>query len=118
MNAELEDRVRLRTAELESTNRELEAFSYSVSHDLRAPLRTIDGFSLALEEDFHDIVGEAGRDYIARVRSGVQRMGGLIDALLQLSRITRAEISRVDVDVSAMAAIVAANIRQESQSQV
>ena len=118
LNAELEDRVRLRTAELESTNRELEAFSYSVSHDLRAPLRTIDGFSLALEEDFHDIVGEAGRDYIARVRSGVQRMGGLIDALLQLSRITRAEISRVDVDVSAMAAIVAANLREESQSQV
>ena len=118
LNAELEDRVRLRTAELESTNRELEAFSYSVSHDLRAPLRTIDGFSLALEEDFHDVVGEAGRDYIARVRSGVQRMGGLIDALLQLSRITRAEISRADVDVSAVVETVAGNLREENPAQV
>ncbi len=118
LNEELEDRVRLRTAELESTNRELEAFSYSVSHDLRAPLRTIDGFSLALEEDYHDVVGEEGRDYIARVRSGVQRMGGLIDALLQLSRITRAEISRTDVDVSALAEAVAGNLREENSTQV
>ena len=86
LNTELEQRVRDRTAELEATNRELEAFSYSVSHDLRAPLRTIDGFSLALQEDYTEAVDEAGRDYIRRVRAGVQRMGQLIDSLLQLSR--------------------------------
>ncbi len=94
LNTTLEEKVRQRTAELETTNRELEAFSYSVSHDLRAPLRTIDGFCLALEEDYAAVVDGIGRDYIARVRAGVQRMGGLIDALLQLSRITRAEITR------------------------
>ncbi len=113
LNRTLEDRVRQRTAELEATNRELEAFSYSVSHDLRAPLRTIDGFSLALEEDYTEAVDATGRDYIKRVRSGVQRMGGLIDALLQLSRITRAEITREPVDMSALAEGVAANLRDE-----
>ncbi len=117
LNRELEDRVRIRTAELESTNRELEAFSYSVSHDLRAPLRTIDGFSLALQEDYTDAVDATGRDYIARVRAGVQRMGGLIDALLQLSRITRAEVVREDVSVSHIAETVAANLRDENPSQ-
>lgn len=117
LNIELEERVRQRTAELESTNRELEAFSYSVSHDLRAPLRTIDGFSLALQEDYTNAVDATGRDYIARVRAGVQRMGGLIDALLQLSRITRAEISRQEVDVSALATSVAENLRDENPGQ-
>jgi CHASE3 domain sensor protein len=102
LNATLEDRVRVRTAELERINRELEAFSYSVSHDLRAPLRTIDGFSLALEEDFSATVGDTGRDYIGRVRGGVQRMGQLIDALLQLSRITRSEIVREDFSMSGL----------------
>ena len=114
LNAELEARVRQRTAELETTNRELEAFSYSVSHDLRAPLRTIDGFSLALEEDYASAVGETGKDYIRRVRVGVQRMGGLIDALLQLSRITRAEITRDEVDVTALARLVADNLKEEN----
>jgi signal transduction histidine kinase len=113
LNITLEERVRQRTAELEATNRELEAFSYSVSHDLRAPLRTIDGFSLALEEDYTEAVDATGRDYIKRVRSGVQRMGGLIDALLQLSRITRAEITREPVDLSALAETVAGNLREE-----
>lgn len=117
LNAELEERVRQRTAELESTNRELEAFSYSVSHDLRAPLRTIDGFSLALEEDYTDAVDATGRDYIARVRTGVQRMGGLIDALLQLSRITRAEINRIRVDVTELVESVASNLRDENPGQ-
>ena len=112
--ATLEERVRQRTAELENTNRELEAFSYSVSHDLRAPLRTIDGFSLALEEDYAGVVDAVGRDYIQRVRSGVQRMGQLIDALLQLSRITRAEIVREDFDLSDLALSVAANLRDEN----
>ncbi|ADW67766.1 sensor histidine kinase [Granulicella tundricola] len=117
LNATLEERVRQRTAELESTNRELEAFSYSVSHDLRSPLRTIDGFSLALEEDYANEVDATGRDYIRRVRSGVQRMGQLIDALLQLSRITRAEISREDVNVSAIARSIVADIQEADLAQ-
>ena len=117
LNADLEERVRIRTAELESTNRELEAFSYSVSHDLRAPLRTIDGFSLALQEDYQEIVDDTGRDYIQRVRGGVQRMGALIDALLQLSRITRAELSRKHVDVTAIAQGVAQNLTEENPQQ-
>jgi signal transduction histidine kinase len=113
LNITLEERVRLRTTELETTNRELEAFAYSVSHDLRAPLRTIDGFSLALEEDYTDAVDATGRDYIQRVRTGVQRMGQLIDALLQLSRITRSEITREPVDLSSIAASVATNLGDE-----
>jgi signal transduction histidine kinase len=114
LNATLESRVQQRTAELEITNRELEAFSYSVSHDLRAPLRTIDGFSLALEEDYLTEIDDAGRDYIRRVRTGVQRMGQLIDSLLQLSRITRAEIAREDFDLSEMAESVALSLREEN----
>jgi len=114
LNTTLEQRVQLRTAELEATNRELEAFSYSVSHDLRAPLRTIDGFSLALEEDYAKAVDDTGRDYIRRVRNGVQRMGGLIDALLQLSRISRAEITRQTFDISDLATSVAAGLRDEN----
>ncbi len=114
LNVTLEERVRQRTAELETTNRELEAFSYSVSHDLRAPLRTIDGFSLALEEDYSTAVDAVGRDYIKRVRAGVQRMGQLIDALLQLSRITRAEVTREDVDLTALGDSVVENLREEN----
>jgi signal transduction histidine kinase len=113
LNITLEERVRQRTAELEATNRELEAFSYSVSHDLRAPLRTIDGFSLALEEDYREAVDATGRDYIQRVRTGVQRMGQLIDALLQLSRITRSDLVREPVDISALAESVVVNLREE-----
>jgi signal transduction histidine kinase len=114
LNATLEERVRIRTIELETTNRELEAFSYSVSHDLRAPLRTIDGFSLALAEDYGDAVDDVGKDYIRRVRSSVQRMGQLIDALLQLSRITRAPLVREPVDLSALAASIATDLRLEN----
>ncbi len=102
-NEELEDRVAQRTSELAQSNEELEAFSYSVSHDLRAPLRTIDGFSLALQEDFGGKLDEQGKDYINRVRNGVQRMGTLIDSLLQLSRVTRYEAQRERVDLSELA---------------
>jgi signal transduction histidine kinase len=105
-NTELETRVEQRTRELAFSNQELEAFSYSVSHDLRAPLRTIDGFSLALQEDFSDKLNAEGRDYITRVRAGVQRMGTLIDALLQLSRVTRSELQAEDVDLSQLAGLV------------
>lgn len=114
LNATLELRIKQRTAELETINRELEAFSYSVSHDLRAPLRTVDGFSLALEEDYADAVDVQGKDYIRRVRAGVQRMGDLIDALLQLSRITRAELERTDFDLSELVESVAAVLKQEN----
>jgi len=106
LNALLEARVEDRTRELELANQELEAFSYSVSHDLRAPLRTIDGFSLALQEDFSEKLTDEGRDYILRVRSGVQRMGSLIDALLQLSRVTRSELLTEQVDLSQLATLV------------
>lgn len=117
LNETLEDRVRVRTAELERINRELEAFSYSVSHDLRAPLRTIDGFSLALQEDYAAAIDDNGRDYIGRVRGGVQRMGQLIDALLRLSRITRAEILREDFSMSGLAESVASDLREQSQDR-
>lgn len=106
VNEDLERRVEQRTRELEASNKELEAFSYSVSHDLRAPLRTIDGFSLALQEDFSEKLDDQGRDYISRVRNGVQRMGMLIDSLLQLSRVTRSEAQREQVDLSQFATTV------------
>jgi light-regulated signal transduction histidine kinase (bacteriophytochrome) len=117
LNATLEDRVRVRTAELERINRELEAFSYSVSHDLRAPLRTIDGFSLALQEDYAAAIDDSGIDYINRVRGGVQRMGQLIDALLQLSRITRTEIVRENFSLSGLAESVASDLREQNRDR-
>jgi CHASE3 domain sensor protein len=112
LNADLEARVKRRTEELETTNRELEAFSYSVSHDLRAPLRSVDGFSVALAEDYGALLQGEGQHYLTRIRVGVQRMGGLIDALLQLSRITRAELTTETVDLSALAADVAEDVQQ------
>ena len=106
LNSDLEARVAQRTRELEISNQELQAFSYSVSHDLRAPLRTIDGFSLALLEDYADRLDADGRDFIGRVRGGVQRMGTLIDALLQLSRVTRSELQREEVDLSQLSTLI------------
>jgi light-regulated signal transduction histidine kinase (bacteriophytochrome) len=100
-------------AELERKNRELEAFSYSVSHDLRAPLRAIDGFSRALLEDCAGQLDDSGLGHLNRVRTAAQRMGELIDDLLQLSRVTRAELSRGPVDVSALAREVAGDLRRQ-----
>ncbi|CAG1009420.1 Phytochrome-like protein cph1 [Anaerolineales bacterium] len=114
LNAELEQRVRERTAQLETTNKELEAFSYSVSHDLRAPLRGIDGWSQALLEDYSDQLDEQGRQYIERVRSETQRMGRLIDDMLRLSRLTRAEMSRQEVDLSDLARTIAEQLKQNA----
>ena len=109
---ELEARVRARTAELTALNRELEAFSYSVSHDLRSPLRSMDGFSQALLEDYSDVLDDTGRDYLQRIRQGAQRMGLLIDDLLSLSRVARADLNRTDVDVTALAESVVRELRQ------
>ncbi len=117
LNAELEERVRQRTLELEATNRELEAFSYSVSHDLRAPLRSVDGFSVALEEDFGALLTGDGKHYLARIRAGVQRMGQLIDALLQLSRITRSEMVVETVALSDLALEVAQELEQQNPAR-
>jgi signal transduction histidine kinase len=98
--------------ELEATNRELEAFSYSVSHDLRAPLRSIDGFSQILLEDYADELDDDGKDYLGRVRAATQRMGRLIDDLLGLSRVTRGTMNRERVDLSALAEEVAGDLRE------
>jgi PAS domain S-box-containing protein len=103
LNTDLEHRA----AQLELANRELEAFSYSVSHDLRAPLRSIDGFSQVLIEDYADALPQAGRDVLERVRAASQRMGQLIDDILNLSRLTRGEVRRRPVDMSAIARQVA-----------
>ena len=102
LNQDLERRVTQRTAELAAANAELEAFSYSVSHDLRSPLRSINGFSQALLEDYTDRLDETGRDYLNRVRAATQRMGHLIDDLLNLSRVTRSEINWEVVDLSTL----------------
>jgi PAS domain S-box-containing protein len=112
LNAELEQRVRERTAQLEASNKELESFAYSVSHDLRAPLRGIDGWSLALMEDYAGQLDERALQYLGRVRSETQRMGRLIDDLLHLSRITRTELRRHRVDLSGTAESIAATLRE------
>jgi len=98
LNAGLEQRVAERTTQLEAANKELEAFSYSVSHDLRAPLRAVDGFSQAVEEDYGPQLPEEGRRYLHTIREGAQRMGALIDDLLTFSRMSRLEIKKEWVD--------------------
>jgi PAS domain S-box-containing protein len=103
LNAQLEERVAERTAELAAAVKELEAFSYSVSHDLRQPLRAIDGFSQALLDDYAAALDEEGRSYLHRVRAAAQRMGRLVDDLLELSRVARREMNRERVDLSRLA---------------
>jgi PAS domain S-box-containing protein len=115
LNAELAQRVRdvtERTIQVEAANRELEAFSYSVSHDLRAPLRAIDGFSQALLEELWPQLEPINRAYLQRVRDATHRMGELIDGLLSLSRLTRSEMHISQVDLSALATEVAASLRR------
>lgn len=111
LNSELEERVRRRTAELLASNKELEAFNYSVSHDLRAPLRAIDGFSQALLEDQADRLDDAGRADLTRVKAAANRMDELIDSLLALSRLTRVEMDIQNVDLSRLAGDVLAELR-------
>jgi signal transduction histidine kinase len=107
----LELRVIDRTAQLEAVNKELEAFSYSVSHDLRAPLRSIDGFSQALLEDYGDKLDPQGQDDLRRVRAATQRMAQLIDDMLNLSRVTRDEMCREELDLSALVRTIAIELR-------
>ena len=108
LNQELQKTI----IELEVVNKELEAFSYSVSHDLRAPLRSIDGFSQALLEDCQDQLELTGQDYLRRIRLATQRMGQLIDDLLKLSRLTRSEMHLESVDLSLLASEICADLQQ------
>jgi PAS domain S-box-containing protein len=112
LNKELEQRVADRTAQLTAANKELEAFAYTVSHDLRAPLRSIDGFSHALLEDYGKKLDEQGKQYLARVRAAAQRMGLLIDDLLTLSRVSRTEMQFTSVNLSALAKAIETELRE------
>lgn len=113
LNAELQRQLDTQAA----LNHELEAFSYSVSHDLRAPLRSIDGFAQALVEDCADQLDEAGRAHLARVRAAAQRMGRLIDDMLMLSRVTRSELRLARVDISALAAEIAQRCNEQAPAR-
>lgn len=113
LNAVLEARVAERTAQLTSSNEELEAFASSVSHDLRAPLRRIDGLAAALLEDYADKLDASGQDHLNRIRSAAVRMAGLIEDLLRLSRVTRVELKVADTDLSEMARGIVDDLRRE-----
>jgi light-regulated signal transduction histidine kinase (bacteriophytochrome) len=106
LNEQLEQRISERTAQLEFSNRELEAFAYSVAHDLRSPLRSIASFSDALIEDCARNLDELGLDYLRRIRGGAERMAELIDGILSLSRVNRTALSSSPCDLSAMARAV------------
>ena len=110
-NRDLERRVAERTADLQVANQQLESFSYSVSHDLRAPLRAIGGFSEILATDFGSSLGAEGQKHLERVQAGVRRMSELIDGMLVLSRVVKVELHRAPVDLSALADDVAREIR-------
>jgi light-regulated signal transduction histidine kinase (bacteriophytochrome) len=109
--SELNAMLQRRALELEAINKELEAFSYSVSHDLRAPLRSIDGFSQALLEDYFEKLDGEGRDYLQRIRRASQHMGQLIDDLLNLSRVARNEMHQDLVDLSELVREIASDLQ-------
>lgn len=113
LNAVLEQRVRQRTAELEAANKELASFSYSVSHDLRAPLRRIEGFGQMLVEGYMDALDDRARHCLERIRSGTREMGEMIDSFLRLSRSTRGELNLEPVDLSGMAADIAFTLAEK-----
>lgn len=112
LNLSLEQRVRERTAELAAANKELEAFSYSVSHDLRAPLRAMDGFSMTLLKNHAGQLDESAQHYLRRIRANSQQMAVLIDDLLNLAQLTRVKMHRKRVDVTAMAGTIGAELQQ------
>jgi len=118
LNEELEQRVIERTAQLEATNKELEAFSYSVSHDLRAPLRAIDGFSRLVLEDHAAHLDAEGQRFLTTIRANTKRMGVLIDDLLAFSRLGRTALQKSIVDMTALAQSVVNDLRQESDRPV
>ena len=109
-----EDALRTANAELEGLNNELEAFNHSISHDLRAPLRSMSGFSASLMEDHADKLDEQGKDYLGRIRRGAEKLSRLIDALLNLSAMSRQEIDRMEIDLSKLAESVAYSLRESS----
>jgi PAS domain S-box-containing protein len=111
LNEKLEQKVKERTERLEKTNKELEAFSHSISHDLRGPLRTIDGWSQILMEDYHHLLDDKGKLYLQRVRNGAQQMGLLMDAILKLFRIIRAELLISKVNLSDLAKKITKDLR-------
>ena len=113
LTEELEQRVEKRTQELEAANQELEAFAYSVSHDLRAPLRGIDGFSMAVLEDYSEVLDEKGRDYLRRMHEAAVRMSKLIDDILSLSRVSRGKMHSEEIDMTALARTIAEELRSQ-----
>lgn len=118
MNDELEKRVTERTAQLEAANKELETFSYSVSHDLRSPLRSIDGYSQILLEDYSELLPAEGRGYLERVRIAAQRMSELIDDLLKLARVSKSAVQLEQVDLSEMVESITSELKQQQPERI
>lgn len=117
LNKELEKRVEERTAQLAATNQELESFSYSVSHDLRAPLRSINGYSRILLEDYTDKLDDEGKRLLGKVLQSVEHMGSLIDGLLKLGQVTRSELTQTQLSLSDIATQVVEALRQQDNSR-
>jgi len=117
LNTELERRVVERTGQLDAANKELEAFSYSVSHDLRAPLRAIDGFSKAILDEYSETLDNQARHYLERVRTGIRKMSRLIDDLLNLSRMSRAVLRKESIDLTVLAREIVADLQDREPSR-